>query len=647
MAARAHLAGSVLDLAGDVDTAAGELFGTLEASNPEYHFVLGTCGLLQVRGGYQRSAARQLAEQFSIGGLSSGDRVSDQAVTISNWHGGEGYFIHEIATPDRYLEGAGIDGYTLEGSLSLGPYLSAIAAVTSLAVNAINCAIVFKGLLILGLSNGKVYQWDGATLTLCYDTTKTSGIASFMIWEQNLYVGTNDTDGVVYRWVYVNATTTWATNYTVGDLAGDSVTAVPGHAAHIQEGLSRGYYGASASVHALVGEIANTGGTTVAANALALLEPKLGLLIPYDGKLIAIGNDTTNNTWRLYEGDDTATIGWQVKTPIDGGYITCGAVFGDKLYLGDSTKGRIWSYDGNNVELVRQLGSDASPYTASILGMTAWRGGLWASILHTDGTAALLRFDGNRSWSRPVYGLAGSTPGPLVVYNDQLYYAVNSTGAARLYKTDNTFGSGGYVVTGVIDARLLGTDKRWSEVTIGHSALVSGQSVAVAYSLENSGSWTTIGTSSTVGATDATFSFDNDVVGNLIQFRLTLAGSAGSSSVLRVYALVASYRPRPGAKRKWQITVDLTGVRTEGDGARLRTLADGTEETRTGEEMSDQIWEMVDDGLPVLFLDRDRGPQRTVEIVDFDESDADLPKLGDSGLRAGWDTHGTITLQEV
>ena len=612
--------------------------GVAEAVYPAYHLILGGVGLLIAPGGYERRLGQQYAAKLSTSQLSQSDRINDQALVIDNWNGGEGYLRHETDTPDRYRRGAGIDQFTEEGAVGLGPYMSAISGVTSLAKNEITCLGAYAGLLMIGFSDGTIYQWNGSTLTFNYSTGKAGGIRSMLAWNGTFYVGTG-TDGSVFRWTGASATTVWAANYTVGASAGDAVVGVRAHSHHLQEGFYSAIYGASQSGYGLVGQIANTGGTTVATDALNTYEPTVAALLQYKNDLLALAYNSTDRRWALYRGDDSATIGWHREAVIEGGYGLCMALLDDRVYIGDAVQGRIWRYDGNDVELLYQIGSDLNPYSTPITSMVAWRGALWVGILDTDSTCALLRYE-NGEWSRPVTGLLGTTPGPLFVYNDQLYYATTASGAARLYRTDGTFAATGWVESGLINADLTGTDKLWLGVKVSHSALAATQSVEVQYRLNDTGSWVSLGTSSTDGETSAEFDFPADISAELISFKSILTGTAGSSSQLKLYSLVGRYKPAPGAKREWSLT-----LRLEGTAAKPLTLADGTAEARTGEEISAEVWALVDAVAPVNLVDIDR-TEYTVQIAEYREGLSSIRPNVDP-LDNSWQLQGSLRLTEV
>src|SRR5205823_5984241 len=67
------------------------------------------------------------------------------------------------------------------------------------------------------------------------------------------------------------------------------------------------------------------------------------------------------------------------------------------LYLGVGVAGvngvgRIWSWDGSTLRVLRELGALGAPYSGQVRGLVAWRGALWVGIQQAGGLA-LLRYD--------------------------------------------------------------------------------------------------------------------------------------------------------------------------------------------------------------------------------------------------------------
>ena len=599
---------------------------------PEYHVVLGGRGLLLTRGGWERRLGQAYAAKLSTSGTTQNDRLRDELLLLDNWNGGEGYLRFEPDTPDRYRRGSGIDPYTEEGAVALGPYMglewgSALNGLTKLGSG--------SGELFIGTSAGLIYTHSGSgTPTLDYTTGKAGGIKSLTrAYADIMYAGTG-TDGVVFSHSLSGG---WTSAFTLSG----TVTSVTSIRAHWKDGTQYLYLGADNSNNRCT--IHTWDGATAAAYSTAVLgEPVCSVMLNYGTDLLMVGVDSVARASGVYTIDDSGAknTGFSKLFYQEGAVILCGAVLGNYAYFGDKYKGRIWRWDGDRLKLYHQLGTDAVPYTAEIRGMVAWQDGLWITIVDTDGTIGLLRFDGNQSWTRPVTGLSGTTPEDVCEFAGDLYMLTSATGASKLRATDGTFGGSGYVESGLIDARLSGTDKQWRGVTVRHSALAATQSVEVQYKLEDSGSWVSLGTSSTDGETSTDFDFPSAISADLIAFKLILTGTAGSSSALKVYSLSARYVPSPGATREWSMTVDLRGT----SNARMKLL-DGTYETDTGEEISADVWALVDALSPVVFYDIDRQAYE-VRIAEWRESMAPNSAQIDA-MDVGWDLQGSLRLTEV
>jgi hypothetical protein len=626
----------------------GGLYGeaTDEALYPAYTVILAGQGLMLPPGGYERTLSQQFAAKLSISGTAESDRLGEQQALINDWGGGEGLTrLGTTPTSDRYRRGAGINVYDEDSTVGLGPYMAAPAALQT-AFNSITAMMTYRQYLMLGRSDGKVYVWDGTTLTLAGDTGKTTGgITAFGLYESNLYIG-NGQDGAVWRWVNETPGANFASNFSVGAIGGGAVTGVYSMATHYRGTTQSAFLGMSCGSvgQSYAAEFVNTGGTTSSATAGSLLieEPKVAVLLQYQDTLLAAGTWENARHWRLYSGSNASPVVWSHKAVVANSRATCGVVFNGIAYFGDAIQGRIWKWDGSRLTLYHQIGSDLSPYNTEITGMAVWRGVLWIAIRDTDGTCALLRDDGNGLRSRPVTALTGTTPGPLAVYNDQLHYVTQTTGATKVFRTDGTYAATGWVESPLMNANLDGTGKTWLGVEINHSALAATQSVLIQYQLNDTGSWTTLGTSDVDGASNAAFDFPNGVTSNQIGFKLTLTGTAGSSTPLRVFSLVARYLPSSEGGKEWQLTVLLFGT----DDIRM-PLSDGSNEPLTGQDLSDYVWSLVDAGAPVAFLDIDR-QEYLVSIAGWSENlSARVGSLQQRATSVGWSLEGRMRLREV
>ena len=329
-----------------------------------------------------------------------GDRVGDGPKLRVVVRGEADAFEARAALGHEVRRGSGIDPYTEEGVVSLGPYVS---AKWSSALNGLTKLLVSKGALFIGTSTGLIYYYTSGAPTLIYTTGKAGGIISFArAFGDAAYAGTG-TDGVVFS----GNTSVWVSAFTLSG----TVTGVGAMAQHWKDGLPQLYMAAENSGGRCTLHTSD-GATSAAYSAAVLEEPLCRVMIPYKRDLVVVGVDTASRRSSIYQIDDSGAFasGFEQKLAVEGAVILCGAVLGDYLYLGDKYSGRIWRWDGDRLKLFHQLAAPGSPYSAEIRGMVAYQGALWVSIVDTDGTIGLLRFDGNQSWSRPVTGLTGTTP---------------------------------------------------------------------------------------------------------------------------------------------------------------------------------------------------------------------------------------------
>lgn len=652
-----HVPGTLLAEIGAIEDAPGVLYGALTTVSPEYSVVLGDVPLLLVRGGYKRAAQRTTAPKLATGGLSNAHLLNDEVVLVDGWQGGEGTLKFQENNPTRYLSGSGIDIYSEPGAVGLGPHM---ALLQTTAIDEIRCFEVYGGKLWVGMSNGTVYSLTtGGTWTLERTTGKTTGGITCMVHFADKLVVANGQDGVIEAY----DGSSWTTLLTVSDSFMGGLTSIVGvHAmeVHFLGGLQILFVAASGSSgFSGIGPVVDNGmgGLKVDDISAGVAEPYVYVLKAVEDQLLAVGSDPTNLKSRLYriDADTSSDPDMSFVAQIEGDYILSGDVLDGVLWLGGALNGNLYAYDGDRVELRRSLGSPANPYGTPIRGLRAFQGGIWASIHDEDGSIGLLRDNGSNDWSRPVTGLAGTTPGPLGVFNNRLHLGTNATGAARLYATNGTYRASGQVVNALMDGGFGATPKLWTGIKVTHSELLSGQSVQIEYDLDNRDDWTVLGTSATVGETSVELVLPKGTRSRQFSVRTTLTGSSGSSSTLKVYDVAVFYKPAPGVKRVWDLTVGLQGQALPEPAGHKMTLLDGTKEARTGEEIAAQVEALVDEDEQVLFLDRDRQRQVPVNILEWSIEDmTTMPQRGNGGAAGsinpneiGWDLVGQLKLEEA
>ena len=120
-----------------------------------------------------------------------------------------------------------------------------------------------------------------------------------------------------------------------------------------------------------------------------------------------------------------------------------------------------------------------------------------------------------------------------------------------------------------------------------------------------------------------------------VAFRLTLTGSAGTSSSPVLYELAVRYAPRPAITREWELAVVLEGTAE----LPLVTL-DGAPELVDGGAVDAALWTAAGSAGPVTLVDLD-GVSYAVYVADVRE------ELGKISQRRGYQRLGLVKLVEA
>jgi hypothetical protein len=590
----------------------------------QYHVTLNGQGYLLDLGRYSRRVRDPFVTKQSSGSVAVGDlRGPEQVFVISEWSGGEGFQQHDEANPGRYRSGAGIDVYTDPKSVRIGvnptgTILAGFDAYRPLAV--------YKGKLYVGTTGTAVQTWDGAAVATPFNLPANQATCA-AVYMDILYLG-NATDGKLSSWDNAALTNQAA-------LAGGPIHTL---AVHYRQAAQYLYVGADGAGVNGIGRAYYYDGVNLSAGQYDFEEARPYAAAVLNGRLYWVASDPTERRWGIYSVDDAAGGGvWRSHVRVDGGYAVSAVTYDGLIYIGDGTAGRIWAWDGTRLRVVLELTVPGANYTTELLGMVVWRGALWVAVVVAAGFD-LLRYDGT-AWSRPGTGLASAsaTPERIVAYSEQLYVGTRKAAAAGICQPVHRLlhGPSGIVESGLIHCGLPGVSKLFRSVTIVTSALANPQSVKVEYRLEDTGGWTTLGTFSTVGGTTATYSFAANTTGRQIAFRVTLSGTAGTTSSPILYELSLRYAPRPAVTREWDLPVILEGTAE----LPLVTL-DGTPDPSTGAQLTSALWTAAGSAGPVTLVDLD-GVTYTVYVDDIREEVAKLSQ------RKGYQRVGLVRLVEA
>jgi hypothetical protein len=594
-----------------------------------YHLTLNGQGYLVDLASYRKQAGEQFAGKQASGNRLYAD-LKDVAVWAqTDWRGGRGYRRWDESRPSRWQAGSGLD--TLgEGQLQSGPSASPVTAWNpSPAAGLVRGFVTYRsGLFWATAVGGTLYLYRVETEGVApasYSAAGPTAAGGLAAYKDAVWLGSGS-DGKLYKFDASAGTFGLAT--TIAGAQG-----IPAMAVYVPSGTTRLLYlgvqfDAGAQVYSWDG--------TTATSLIALEGATPEHLFAFDGKLYVAAADAGGNGL-LYSYDGT---NWRLVATLAENWVQSGAAFGPLYYLGSGRDNRIWQFNGR--DLVEVLGG-YSPHGSRVRGLLAFGGRLYAGLAWSDGFRTVVASQDGTAWHelRPA-GLAAAGSGGLGVrhlgaLNGTLYLAeelASGTGA-KVYKLGlgTSFNATGTLETVRFDAGLPSVDKAWRRLTVTHSPLGAGQSVAVAYRLDGAAAWTSLLSNSAAGATTSTATFAHGTSGREIELQLTL-GSGGSTTVV-VKSVLVEYALVPDVRREWQFDVLLEGTAS----APLRTL-DGQPEPLTGAQLSAALWAARGTKGTLAFTDLDGGSYR-VYFGDLREGVAKLPH------RDGWQTWARVTLVEA
>lgn len=592
----------------------------------QYHVTLNSQGYVLDLDRYVKRIREPFAPKRAAGSAAVGDLIGpEQVLTISDWSGGEGHERHDDSRPERHRYNAGVDGFTVAGTLRLGPYASVVGTTTA---NSVRCLQPYGTKLYVGCLAGLIYSWDGATFVLAHTVAPASAQLTMAVFQNRLYSG----NGLNGNLLEFDGTTWTDVVATAGGLIFSLMT-------HYREAAQYLYLGSFAAGVNGVARIYYWDGGVLSGGQFDPEESYPLVMFVLEDKLYIVAGNIPSYDWALYSVDDAGSGGnWRRHVTMPGrGYPSGGLVVDGVAYIGDFFNGRVYRFDGTDLTVAFELGTASAGYAGGLYP-AAWRGGLWCGIIDRGAaTLGVLRYDGETLF-RPVTGLSGVGLDwrAAAVWADVLYLGTALVGAAKVVKVDpSKYGGSGTLETGLISFGLPGVTKLLRSVTLVTAAMPVGCSVLVEYRTEDTGSWTSLGTLSTLGATTATYSFAASVTCRLLSLRLTLTGVAGGTVSPVVSEVVVRYVPRPAVTREWEL-----GVLLEGTAALPLVTLDGAGEPLTGAALTSALWTAAGSVGPVTLVDLD-GASYAVYVTDVRE------EVGKVSQRHGYQRLGIVSLVEA
>jgi hypothetical protein len=591
----------------------------------QYHVTLNSQGYVLDLDRYKKRVRDPFVTRQSQGAVAIADlRGPEQVLVVDDWSGGEGYTVHDPEQPGRYRSGSGIDGYSVPGSLRLGPRIEVIG--TS-AANDLRALAGYKSKVFAAGTNGIVYSWDGSTFATAHTVSGTPELVAMALYLDELFVS-NTGGGSVASF---DGTTWTNTRFT----AGGGVHAMQTHYRQAAQYL---YVGAAGAGVNGTGRLQFWDNSAISSGQFDTEESRPTVLVVVGQELFVMAIEPGERNFSIYSVDNASGGGvWRRYRVQEGEALPLWATAHDNAaYVGDIGGGRLYRWDGRELTLAVQLSQPGGSYGGAVVPKS-WRGAIWMGIVDTDGTLGVMRYDPKTgARHRPITGQQGSDWRSAAVWVDKLYLGNAQSGAAKLFRVNPAqYGGSGKLVSGLVDCGLPGVTKLFRSVTIVCAAMPASHSIQVEYQLEDTGSWVSLGTLSMTNATTATYAFGANVTGKQIAFRLTLTGVAGAVVSPVLYELSLRYVPRPAVTREWELAVVLEGTAE----LPLVTL-DGAPDPLTGAQLTTGLWAAAAATGPVTLVDLD-GVSYSVYVEDVREEMAKVSQ------RKGYQRVGLCRLVEA
>ena len=331
------------------------------------------------------------------------------------------------------------------------------------------------------------------------------------------------------------------------------------------------------------------------------------------GRTIKQGVDNLGTLYFLIEDGGKTELWWCNDTTVTQIYrwenLTDSKIVSwlGKIFIDGKQDGELMRFSWNGAELkqvfeekISGLDLDTSPFV------------VYKNNLHSYG----LVYDGLYSFPSWVFKYSTNKIYPFVVFGGTTsqvpyFYGLSGTNLIITKLNASAYLTTGNTIGGIYTAQKPAVKKLWHSITLSFKELVTGQTIIAAYSVDDEGTWTTIGTVSPVtNETEKTFYFAEDTSSKRIQLRITLTG--GGTNTPTMYDYVVRFLPLPEDKFAWSLSLNCQDD--------LMLLDGKTKETKRSSELRNLL----------------RISDIKNEIVDFQDIDYAENNINDaSDLTAG------------
>ena len=224
-----------------------------------------------------------------------------------------------------------------------------------------------------------------------------------------------------------------------------------------------------------------------------------------------------------------------------------------KVYVEGKENGKLMRFEWNGATLKSVFEEKISGLDLDTSPMVVYKNNLHSYGLVYDGLfhfpSWIFKYSSDKIYPFAVFGSSSAQ----VPY----FYGLNGSNLIITKLNTSAYLTTGNTITGIFNGGKPAVDKLWHSVTISFKALVSGQTIVVAYSTDDEGTWTDVGTiSPTAGETEKTLYFVNNTTSKRIQVRLTLTG--GGTNTPSVYDFIVRFLPLADGKFEWALRLNCS-----------------------------------------------------------------------------------------
>jgi len=509
----------------------------------------------------------------------------------------------------KFLYSANIDVYSEQGAIKLERQVTQVGS--SLAAGAdVTCGTYGEVDSVKNTYIGtedatadnkpRVYYLDGSTWTslFTFSGTNQNVVSQMFAYKNKLYifaVGSGNTE-VVQSWDGSSVT-----DHSSGILTASTLTGMGSSRCAAELG-GLIYFGIDDTTNNKIAILSYDGTTFteevyIETNAIPIS------MAAFSGKIYYFLNNSNTLELRVFDPststDETVRTFYNTNTPNWGVGEKLLRVFGGKLII-TVPLSQIYDYDGSDLRLIFTRDASRTQTSATDLGIALNDGCLekdnklyWGNLIYDGEVFFNHKQNAANSNSYDLIPVTTNSSGTFYYFDEEnpTNVYIDSDSAYKSEDGEN------YLVMSEMD-QISSIDKLLDNITIIFDKLATGTEIEVDYSIDDRSTWVTIGNvtaSNDANITKRVFTPASTVKFNKIWIRIKLNTTTTSNTPI-VRDVILAYKPFPDFKVRWSMTVDAS---------KQISLLDGNQEQRTGMEISNELWNLLNLKQKVILEDTD------------------------------------------